>query len=136
MPFIGIAAIAKSGMYTVCARLPFFIDGDESDLEILSVPVLLHNTPYPFFTGFLWRFSLAHELYDQEAAHGTYHFFPYARSGSPPHGIIYKKSGSYNGRIPDPTGHFVSHATCCTGTGDITIFVYGQHPDSVVVLYI
>src|SRR5690606_3466021 len=128
MPFPGIAAVAKSGVDTVCTGFPFFIDGDKADLEILTVLVFFHNTFYPFLTGFLWGFSLSHELHDQKAADGPHHFFPYASSGSTSHGIVYKESGSYNGRIPDPACHFVAHATCGARTGDITIFVDGQHP--------
>lgn len=85
-----VHTVGKAWMDTISAGFPFFIDGQETDLEILLVPVLFDYSPYPFLAGLLGRFALSHQFHDQKAADGADHFLADPGCSGGPHFIIYK----------------------------------------------
>ena len=51
MPLLAVLAVGEAGMYAIPTGFAIFVDGQEPDLEILTVLVFLHDALYAFPLG-------------------------------------------------------------------------------------
>ena len=73
--YIGVFSILefdvrKAFLDTVGTYLSFFVHRDKSCLKIFVVWILFDDPVDGDFTGFLWRFALAHQFYYKKTADG------------------------------------------------------------------
>src|SRR5690606_42067751 len=119
-------------MNAVSACIPSFVEGEKSDLEIRII-LIFSDAHDSFPAGFFRTSSLTHQFHHQKCSTGFENSLSHSGSCSCSYLVIHKKSCSDDRAVTYPAMHFVGHSARCTGAGQISMSIQGDHSEGVVV---
>src|SRR5690606_19936102 len=100
IPFGVVFCIIEPTVNTICTVLPFFIQCDKADLNIIqrftSIFCELNDSFYSLLTGLLRTIALSHQLHHKMTAYRADDLFAMSSSCCSPYFVVYIQSRTNN----------------------------------------